>query len=202
MSRTTLLNPRRVWPAPVWARFSVPTWGELAFAVGAGVALAGLGHFLGRTVHLAWPVPLSGSVAVALPRVVILLTVLRRIDRFGALTTVGIAEVGTKLLFGMGGWWPMAFVVPLLANTAGDVIWWYLRQLPWRKLSLILTGGGLCAARVLPALACWALLRLPSWAEREHLVLTLGCIVIINLVLGMAGGLLVAKLTSPGKGRV
>ncbi|GAH46686.1 unnamed protein product, partial [marine sediment metagenome] len=103
------------------------------------------------------------------------------------------AEVGTKMAAGFIGWWPMSLVVPVLAGVAGDLIWHYLRQLPSRRLSLILTGGSLCGARVLLALSFWTLLRLPVSGAGEHLTLTLGGIAVINVVLGMLAGLLVSK---------
>jgi len=128
--------------------------------------------------------------------------ILLRIDRFGALTIAGIAEVSTKLAAGFIGWWPMSLVVPLLAGVAGDLIWWYLRQLPSRRLSLILTGGSLCGARILLALSFWTLLMRPISGGGEHLVLTVGSIVVINIVLGMVAGLLVSKsITTVKSGR-
>jgi len=200
MLRTIFLSPRQLTPASIKGKINFLTWRELAFAVIGGIALAGVGQLLGRTFHLAWPVPMSGSIAAALPRAFILLVILLRINRFGALTVAGIAEVGTRLAMGFSGWWPMSLVVPLLANAAGDLIWWYLRQLPSRRLSLILTGGSLCGARVLIALFFWALLMRPISGAGEHLALTLGCIAVINVVLGMAAGLLVGKSVKPPKG--
>jgi len=200
MLRTIFLSPRQLTPAGVRGKNNFLTWRELAFVVVGGIALAGVGQLLGRTFHLAWPVPMSGSIVTALPRAFILLVILLRINRFGALTLAGIAEVGTRLAMGFSGWWPMSLVVPLLANAAGDLIWWYLRQLPSRRLSLILTGGSLCGARVLIALFFWALLIRPISGAGEHLALTLGCIAVINVVLGMVAGLLVGKSVKPWKG--
>ena len=151
MLRTTLLNSQGPALAGIKAKTGFLTWRELAFVVAGGIALAGVGPLLGRTFHLAWPVPMSVSIITALPRAFILLVILLRIDRFGALTVAGIAEVSTKLAAGFIGWWPMSLVVPILAGVAGDLIWWYLQQLPSRNLSLILTGGALCGARVLVA---------------------------------------------------
>lgn len=193
MLRTTLLNQRQLRLAGIKAKTGFLTWRELVFAVVGGIALAGVGQLLGRTFHLAWPVPMSGSIAVALPRAFILLVILLRIDRFGALTAAGIAEVSTKLVAGFIGWWPMSLVVPLLAGVAGDLIWRYLRQLPSRRLSLILTGGSLCGARILLALSFWTLLMRPISGGGEHSVMTVGSIVVINIVLGMVAGLLVSK---------
>lgn len=193
MLPTTLLNSQRLTLTSVREKIKFLTWQELAFAVAGGIALAGIGPLLGRTFHLIWPVPMSGSIAAALPRAFILLVILLRIDRFGALTVAGIAEVSTKLAVGFIGWWPMSLVVPLLAAVAGDLIWQYLRHVSPRRLSLILTGGSLCGARILLALSFWTLLMQPISGGGEHLALTVGSIVIVNIVLGMVAGLLVSK---------
>ncbi|MBA7618997.1 hypothetical protein ES703_26329 [subsurface metagenome] len=200
MLRTNFLNQRQLTLAGIRGKFDLLSWRELVFAVVGGIALAGVGQLLGRTFHLAWPVPMSGSIAAALPRAFILLVILLRVNRFGALTVAGIAEVSTKMAMGFGGWWPMSLVVPLLAGVAGDLIWWYLQQVPSRKLSLILTGGSLCGVRVLLALFFWTLLRLPVSAAGGHLALTLGYIIVINIVLGMFAGLLVGKSIKLGQG--
>ena len=193
MLRTTLLNPHNPALTGLKGKINFLTWRELAFVVAGGIALVGVGPLLGRIVHLAWPVPMSGSIITALPRAIILLAILIRVDRFGALTIAAVTEVTTKLMVGIGGWWPMSLVVPLLAGVAGDLIWLYLRQLQSRKLSLILTGGSLCGARVLLALSFWTLLMRPISGSSEHLVLTTGSIFVINIILGMVAGLLVSK---------
>jgi len=200
MLRTTLLNPQHLTLTGIRAKVGFLTWRELVFTVVGGIALAGVGQLLGRTFHLAWPVPMSGSIAAALPRAFILLVILLRVNRFGALTIAAIAEVSTKLAAGFVGWWPMSMLVPLLAGVAGDLIWWYLRQLPSRKLSLILTGGSLCGARMLIALSFWTLLMRPIPQGGEHLALTAGSIVVINVVLGMVAGLMVNKSITSVKG--
>jgi len=200
MLRTTLLNPKQLTLASIKPKISLLTRQELAFAIIGGIALAGLGQFLGRAFHLAWPVPMSGSIITALPRAFILLVILLRIDRFGALTVASVAEVSTKLAVGFIGYWPMSIVVPILAGIAGDLIWQYFRQQPSRKLSLILTGGSLCGMRVLLALSCWTLLMRPVSQAGEHMALTVGGIAVINIVLGVIAGLLVAKSVKPGKG--
>ena len=202
MLRTTLLNPGQLTPAGIRRKIDLLTWRQLAFAVVGGIALAGVGQLLGRTFHLAWPVPMSGSIAAALPRAFILLVILLRVKRFGALTVAGIAEVSTKLAAGFSGWLPMSLLVPLLAGAVGDLIWWYLQQVPSRKLSLILTGGSLCCARILLALFFWTFLMQPISGAGEHLALTLGCIVVINIVLGMVAGLLVGKSIKPRRGSI
>ena len=152
MLRTTLLNPRQLTLVGIQEKINFLTWRELAFAIIGGIVLAGVGQLFGRTFHLAWPVPMSGSIITALPRVFILLVILLRTDRFGALTVASVAEVSTKLAAGFIGYWPMSIVVPILAGIAGDIIWQYFRQQPSRKLSLMLTGGSLCGVRIFLAL--------------------------------------------------
>ncbi len=193
MLRTTILSPRHLTLTAIRSKLNLMTWKELLFVIVGGVALAGMGQLLGRTFHLAWPVPMSGSIAAALPRAFILLVILLRVDRFGALTIASIAEVSTKLSVGFIGWWPMSLVVPVLAGVAGDLLWQYLRHLPSRKLSLVLTGGALCGARMLIALFFWTILMRPVSQAGGHLTLMLGGIVVINVVLGMFAGLLVGK---------
>jgi hypothetical protein len=200
MLRTTFLNPRQLTLVGMREKINFLTWRELVFAVIGGIALAGVGQLLGRTFHLAWPVPMSGSIITALPRTFILLVILLRINRFGALTVASMAEVSTKLAAGFIGYWPMSIVVPLLAGIAGDLIWQYFRQQPSRKLSLILTGGSLCGARIFLALFFWTLLMRPVSQAGEHLALTVGGIAVINIILGMAAGLLVGKSVKPRNG--
>jgi hypothetical protein len=193
MLRTTLLNPRQLTLTAVKEKTALLSWRELAFAVIGGIALAGVERLLGPTFHSIWPVPMSGSVAVTLPRTLILLAILLRTKRFGALTVAGIAEVSTRLAMGFVGFWPMSLVVPVLAGVAGDIIWQYLRHLPSRRTGLILTGGCLSAARILLAMSCWLLLMRPFAGTNGYPALTMAAIVVINIVLGMAAGLLVGK---------
>jgi len=199
MLRTTSLNPKQLTMAGIREKSNFLSWRELVFAIIGGIALAGIGQLLGRTFHLAWPVPISGSLITALPRTFILLVILLRIDRLGALTTAGIAEVSTKLAAGFIGYWPMSIVVPILAGIAGDLIWYYFRQHPSRKLGLVLTGGSLCGARIFLALSFWTLLMRPVSQAGGHLALTVGGIAVINVVLGMTAGLLVGKSVKTGK---
>jgi hypothetical protein len=193
MLRTNLLSSWHLAVTAVRSKVKLLTRQELAFAVVGGIALAGISQLLGRTFHLLWPVPMSGSIVVALPRAIVLLIILLRTDRFGALTIAGIAEVSTKLSVGFIGSWPMSLMVPLLAGVAGDFIWWNLRRLPSRRLSLILTGGSLCGARMLIALSFWTFLPRPITTTLEYLIPVLGGIVVINIVLGMVAGLLVSR---------
>jgi hypothetical protein len=199
MLRTTILSPGHSASTAVRSRLNLMSWRELLFVIVGGVALAGVGQLLGRTFHLAWPVPMSGSIAAALPRAFILLVILLRVNRFGALTIASIAEVSTKLSFGFIGFWPMSLVVPVLAGVAGDLLWQYLRNIPSRKLSLVLTGGALCGARILIALFFWTVLMRPVSQTGPHLTLIFGSIIAINVLLGMTAGLLVDKSTKTVK---
>jgi hypothetical protein len=193
MLRTTILSRRQLTLTAIRSRLNLMTWKELLFVIAGGIAVAGVSQLLGRAFHLVWPVPMSGSIAAALPRTFILLVILLRVDRFGALTIAAIAEVSTKLSVGFIGWWPMSMLVPVLAGVAGDLLWQYLRHLPSRKLGLMLTGGALCGARMLIALFFWTLLTRPVLHAGPHLHLTLGSVLVINVVLGMTAGLLVGK---------
>jgi len=200
MLQTTFLNQYQPTLTDIRPKTGLMTWRQLLFAIAGGIALAGVGQFLGRTFHLAWPVPMSGSIVTALPRTLILLVILLRINRFGALTVAAIAEVSTKLAFGFGGWWPMSLVVPLLAGVAADTIWQYLRHLPSRRTSLTLTGGSLCAARVLLALSFWTILSRPIAGATSYLALTMTSIIVINIVLGMTAGFMVAQSVKQSRG--
>lgn len=176
------------------------TWRELMLAVAAGVASAAIGQLMGRTVHTIWPIPASGSIAVALPRAVILLIVLLRVRHFGALTAAGVAELSAKLAICSGALMPWSVVVPLLANFAGDVLWAGLRQIPGRRMRLMLTGCGLCTARAMIALLFWGLAGMPlAKPLPEHLLAMLSCIVVVNAVLGAIAGLLVSGLMKPAQ---
>ena len=121
-----------------------------------------------------------------------LLAIMLRANRFGALTAAGLAEVATRLAFGVSGFLPMALIVPVLANMVGDVAWSFFRRLPERTMSLMLPGGVLCGARVLLALVFWAFLKI-SFPTYPHLSSILIGIIAINIALGMIAGYLVAK---------
>lgn len=202
MLRTSLLNPRQLTLSGVREKIGLFTWRELAFAIAGGIALAGISQFLGRTFHIAWPAPMSGSIITALPRTFILLVILLRIDRFGALTVASIAEVSTKLAAGFIGYWPMSILVPVLAGVLGDIIWQYFRQQSSQRLSVVLTGGSLCGVRILLALSFWVILMRPMSQAGGHLALTVGGIAIINIASGMAAGLLASKFVRRRKGGV
>ena len=61
MLRATFLNPKQLTIACIREKVRFLSWRDLAFASIGGIALAGVGQLLGRTFHLAWPVPMSGS---------------------------------------------------------------------------------------------------------------------------------------------
>ncbi len=188
MIRASFLNPRRLALPSVRAGIGFLTWRKLMLVGAAGVASAALGQVLGRTFHLVWSIPASGSIIVALPRAIILLVILLRVNRFGALTAASVVEIGTKLAFGVGGMWPMALIAPLMGNLAGDLLWYSLRRLPVRRIRLMLTGATLCAARVLVALFFWSILRPALSQAPENLGSLLVCIVAVNMVLGAIAG--------------
>ena len=193
MIRASFGNSRQVAVCGVRPRAGFLTWRELALVASAGVASAAIGQLLGRPLHLAWPVPASGSIIAALPRTIILLAVLLGVKRFGALTTAGVAEVGAKLAFGGAVMWPMALVAPLVGNLAGDVLWYFLRRLPARRIRLMLTGAALCATRVLVALLFWSLIMPALSKASENMGSLLVCIVAINIALGAIAGFLVGR---------
>jgi len=191
MTQTDLLHTGRSALPRAAAAGRFLGWRTLVLACGAGVASAAVGQVLGRSVHLAWPIPASGSVVAALPRALILLALLTRVNRFGVLTAAALAEAGTRLALGTGAMWPISVAGPVLGNLAGDVLWHGLRALPLRPVRLMLTGAGLCAARVLIALAGWSvlgpmLLKVYPGLGRVHVG-----IVAINVVAGVIGGLVI-----------
>jgi hypothetical protein len=199
MLRTSLLNSRQLTLSGIREKVGLLTLRELVFAITGGIALAGVSQFLGRTFHLAWPVPMSGSIITALPRTFILLVILLRIDRFGALTVASVAEIITKLAAGFIGYWPMSILVPLLAGVLGDIIWQYFRQQPLQRLGVVLTGGSLCGVRILLALSFWVILMRPISQSGENLALTVTGIAVINITLGMTAGLLAVKFVKRRK---
>ena len=193
MTRAGLLNPRRLALPGVAVRARALTWRNVILIGAAGIASAVIGQLLGRTLHLAWPIPGSGSILAALPRAVILLAILLRVNRFGALTAAAVAEIGAKLAFGVGGMWPMSLIAPLLGNLAGDVMWSQLRRRPALRVRRVLTGAALCTARVLVAVLLWSLIRAALSRAPEGLVAALACIVGANVALGMIAGFLVGR---------
>lgn len=173
-------------------------WRSLALAVGGGIASAIFGQLLGKPMQAIWAVPTAGSVAAALPRTIILLLMMQKVNRWGSLTTAGLAEVGTGLVIGAGAFWPTAVVAPVLACITGDIAWSFVCRLPGRMLGLMATGCVLCVARVLVALCFWVWLRPLALAWSDWVPVLAG-IVLINAILGLLGGLIVARVTKVWK---
>ncbi len=167
------------------------TWADLLLATAGGIVVAVISQLLGRVFHAAYPVPASGSVVAALPRAVVLLIILTRSRSFGVLTVSALAEASTKLAWGGFGLMPWFVVVPLLGNFAGDVAWASLRSLVGRRARLMLTGMVLCAARVLAALLFWGLAARAVQHNVDSLAAVLMGIIAINIIMGLAAGVLV-----------
>jgi len=188
MMRTGTFASWRVAASDVLTRARFLTGREVLLAAIAGVASAVISQFAGRAMHAAWPIPASGSLVTALPRAVILLALLARVNRFGVLTTAAVAELAAKAALGGVGAMPWSLAVPVIGNLAGDVAWAGLRGLPSRSLRLILTGACLCTARVLAALLFWSLFLATA---RRSLGPVHGLIVAANAISGLLGGLIV-----------
>jgi len=165
---------------------------ELMAVAAGGVAAAVVGHTLGQVVHLAVPIPLSGSLAAALPRVVILLVVLARVRRPGVLTLAGVVEAAGGLALGLGVMGPLAIVAPVMAGLAGDLAWTASRPVRGERLRLAVAGAALAAGRVAVALAFFGLLRVPMRQAVGQAVL--GGIVAANAVLGLAAGVVAGSI--------
>ena len=193
MIRANFLSLRRSASLIARTKVSSPIWHQLILVASAGLASAALGQVFGRMLHLTWPIPASGSIVAALPRTIILLMLLLRVNRFGVLTAAGVAEIGAKLTIGVGGMWPMFLIAPLVGNLAGDLLWYWLRRLPVQRVGLMLTGATICVARVLVALFFWSLLRPAMWNTPENLGSLLVCIVATNIALGAIAGFVVGR---------
>ncbi len=180
------------YPVPtVGTRILPITWTDLLLATAGGIAVAVISQLLGRAFHAAYPVPTSGSVVAALPRAVVLLVLLTRTKSFGVLTVSALAEASTKLAWSGFGIMPWFVVVPLLGNLAGDVAWASFRSLVGRRARLMVTGAVLCTARVLAALVFWALAARSVQHSVDSLAAVLMGIVAINIIMGLAAGVLV-----------
>ena len=159
---------------------------ELMTAAAGGVAAAVVGRALGRAVHLAVPMPMAGSLVAALPRAIILLVVLARVRRPGALTLAGLVEAAAGFALGLGGMMPLSLVTPVAAGMAGDQVWTAARPLRGERLPLAMAGAALAGARVAVALAFLGLVRVPMLQAVGPAVL--GGLVAANAVLGLAAG--------------
>jgi len=198
MRQIGTLRKRRSMVAGLLSRARLLNTQELLLVVAVGVASAAIGQLLGRPVRAALGLPLSGSIAAALPRAVILLIILARTNRFGALTVAGLSEVIAKFGFGAGGLFPWALVVPVIGGLMGDVVWAGLKSLPGRRVRLVLSGGALCGVRVLAAMVFLILAGAPIQKASGQAAMLWG-IVGANVVLGMIGGLIAAGIAGRHK---
>ena len=199
MLRTTLLNPWHTAVNAVREKINLLSWQDLYLAIAGGIALAVVARFLGKALHSILPIPMSGSLAAALPRAIIFLIILLRTKRFGMLTIASITEVSAGLSVGLAGWWPMSMLVPLLSGIAGDLIWLNLKKIPSRRIALILTGGSICGVRMFIALFFWTILLRPIPKSPEYLTAIIAGIVMANIILGMLAGLSVDGFISRKK---
>jgi len=165
---------------------------QLMLAVAGGVASAAIGKVLGRAVHLAVPIPMSGSLVAALPRAVILLVVAARVRRCGALTVAGLAEAAVALV--LGGMFPLSLLAPLAAGVGADAVWLVTRPVPAERLRLMLAGAALCSVRVLMALVLLTVVRMPIGKVMEAAPILLWGIIAANALLGAGAGLLAAGI--------
>jgi len=169
---------------------------HLLLAIVAGLASAVINQLGGRVLHAVWPIAASGSLVTALPRAIILMALLVRVNRFGVLTAAGLAEVAAKVAMGGIGPMPWALTVPILGNLAGDLAWTGLGSLRSQHLRASLAGGCLCAARVLAALLFWAVFLA---ATQRGLAPVHWLFIGANMVLGATAGAIVSRATSGKK---
>lgn len=192
--RTTELVPAgRLVSQEAHAR-AIPILRAILLVAAAGFVAAWVGPLLGRHVRVGLAMPLVGSVVATLPRALILLMVLWRVNRTGVLTAAAVAEVLARFAMGAPGLLPMALVVPVLAAAVADAVWQGTKG--WQKvgLRLAVTGAVLAGTRVATAwiLLAWAIL-LPQ-GMRMPTTATCCAIVAVNVLLGTAAGMLVAWL--------
>jgi len=173
---------------------AIPILRDILLVAAAGFVAAWVGPLLGRHLRVGLAMPLVGSVVATLPRALILLMVLWRVNRTGVLTAAAVAEVLARLTMGVPGLLPTALVVPVLAAGVADGVWWGTKG--WHKvwLRLAVTGAVLAGTRVVVAwmLLVWAIflpqgMRMPTTA-------TCCAIVTVNVLMGTAAGMVVAWL--------
>ncbi len=196
MMRTGTLTSRQLAEPGLLGKARSLTQREVLLVCVAGLTSAVLAQFGGRALHAVWPIPASGSLVAALPRTLVLLALLTRVNRFGVLTAAGLAEVAARVAMGGIGLVPWSLVVPILGNLAGDLAWASSGLVRSQRLRAALTGGCLCTARVLAALLFWGvcLTAMQPSLGPVH-VLIIGA----NAVLGVTAGLVVSGLTSRNK---
>jgi len=163
---------------------------DLLLVAASGFAAACIGYLLGRPVRLGLGVPLVGSVFASLPRTLMLLLVLARMNRLGAFTGAAACEVLARVGMGMPGLGPMAAIAPIAAGISADLAWSATRR--WRsvKARLILAGAVLAGVRVLTAWALMAVFVLPARGTAGPAASMASAVVGLNVLLGGAAGLL------------
>ena len=165
---------------------------DLLLVAVAGIAAAWTGQLLGRPARLGLGMPLVGSLAVTLPRALVLLLVLARVRRPGVLTGAAVCEVLSRTAMGLSGVGLMAFVAPVLGGVLADLAWKGTEK--WRSVGarLAVAGAVLSGARVL---AAWTLLVLFASSAGGAVSPAAGAalgIVGFDALVGAATGLLVA----------
>ena len=187
-SSTTVLAPRRAGSgAVIVAR-------DILLVAAVGIAAACIGQMLGRPARLGLGMPLVGSLFASLPRAMVLLLVLARVNRLGAFTGAAVCEVLARIGMGMPGMGPMAAIAPVAAGILADLAWNGTRR--WRSASgrLILTGAVLSGTRVLTAWAMMALLVFPARGTSGPATSMALAVVGLDVLFGAAAGLLVVGL--------
>jgi len=165
---------------------------DLLLVAAAGIAAAWTGQLLGRPARLGLGMPLVGSLAVTLPRALVLLLVLARVKRPGVLTGAAVCEVLSRAAMGVPGLGLMAAVVPIMGGVLADLAW--NGTAVWRSAGarLAVTGAVLSGTRVLAAWALLVLLMSPARGTGSPAAVAALGIVGFDALFGAAAGLLVA----------
>lgn len=165
---------------------------DVLLVAAAGMAAGLIGPLLGRPFRSGLGMPLVGSLAGSLPRVVVLLLMVSRVRRGGTLTAAAVCEVLSRAALGIGGLGLTAGLAPLAAGVLGDTAWALCGKRSvgaWRRLAV--SGAVLAGSRVL---AAWVMLLVVPLGPSLRLpgVPAAVLIVVLNTVLGAAGGVVVA----------
>ncbi len=201
MSTTELLSAGR-WTSEGTRSRATPVFRDLALVVAAGLVAAGFGFLLGRPVRGGLGVALVGSVAVALPRTVVLLLVLQRVTRPAVLTAAAVAEVVARFGLGMPGLLPTGVVAPVVAAVAADAVWRGTGAWRFSGARLALTGAVLAGTRVAAAWLWLAGAATLAAGTRVPPAAMGWAVLGVNVLLGAVAGLLsAAALRRRGEGR-
>jgi len=165
---------------------------DLLLVAVAGIAAAWTGQLLGRPARLGLGMPLVGSLAVTLPRALVLLLVLARVRRPGVLTGAAVCEVLSRAAMGLSGVGLMAFVAPLVGGVLGDLAWRGTGGWRWAGVRLAVAGAVLSGARVLAAWTLLVLFASPARGAVSPVAAAALGIVGFDALVGAATGLLVA----------